>query len=101
MDLSWLWFWRRRAKPALGLLRVCLLTRRGCHLCDTAWEQLQHAQQQWGFQLETVDVDSDAELVRLHGEWVPVVTVNGKVRFRGTINPVLLTRVLEAESASS
>ena len=27
----------------------------------------------------------------------PVVLVNGKVRFRGRINPVLLTRLLRAE----
>jgi hypothetical protein len=29
---------------------------------------------------------------------VPVVAVNGKVRFRGKVNPVLLNRLLEAES---
>ena len=29
---------------------------------------------------------------------VPVVAVNGKVRFRGVVNPVLLERLLLAES---
>jgi hypothetical protein len=29
---------------------------------------------------------------------VPVVTVNGKVRFRGVVNPHLLKRLLRAEA---
>jgi hypothetical protein len=29
---------------------------------------------------------------------VPVVAVNGKVRFRGVVNPALLERLLRAES---
>jgi hypothetical protein len=49
--------------------------------------------------LATVDVDSDPELVARHGDCVPVVTVNGKVRFRGAVNPVLLARLLTAEAA--
>ena len=43
-------------------------------------------------------MDTDGELVARYGEWVPVVTVNGKVRFRGGVNPVLLERLLRAES---
>jgi hypothetical protein len=39
------------------------------------------------------DVDDDPELASQYGESVPVVTVNGKIRFRGRVNPVLLERL--------
>jgi len=56
---------------------------------------LAEARWTYGFDLESVDVDGSAELVALYGNWVPVVTVNGEVRFRGRVNRVLLQRVLD------
>lgn len=94
-----LYAWLRPTRPALDHLRVTMYTRRGCHLCERAWQQLQAARQRYSFALAAVDVDDDLALAQEHGDWVPVVAVNGKVRFRGTLNPVLLTRLLEAEAA--
>jgi glutaredoxin len=71
-----------------------MYTRAGCHLCDEARAQLENAQKEHGFALELVDVDSDPELREAHGDCVPVVLVDGKVRFRGRVNPVLLRRLL-------
>ena len=51
-----------------------------------------------GFAIEEVDIDSDPVLVSKYGTEVPVVAVNGKVRFRGVVNPALLERLLLAES---
>lgn len=45
-----------------------------------------------------IDIDTDPELVARYDEQVPVVTVNGKERFRGGINRVLLNRLFRAES---
>jgi glutaredoxin len=70
-----------------------MYTRAGCHLCEEAWAQLQEAQKQHGFDLQSVDVDSDPALVAAHGDCVPVVLIDGKVRFRGRVNPVLLARL--------
>ena len=78
-------------------LHFTLFTRQGCHLCEDAELLLQKEQQRYHYQLEIVDVDSQKELVARFGEQVPVVTVNGEIRFRGTINPVLLARLLRAE----
>ncbi len=75
---------------------MVLYTRHGCHLCATAWKQLAAAQRRHGFSLETVDVDTDPKLIAEHGLHVPVVSVNGKVRFRGVVNAVLLRRLFEA-----
>jgi hypothetical protein len=48
-----------------------------------------------------VDVDTDPELAAQYGTEVPVIAVNGKVRFRGAVNPVLLKRLLDAEKRNS
>lgn len=82
-----------RQRPDLAFI---LYTRAGCHLCDTAWQQLCDAQKRYGFTLDKMDVDSDPALAGQFGDCVPVVTVNGKVRFRGAVNAVLLKRLLEA-----
>ncbi len=94
--MLWTWLksvWRRKN---LGPWEIVMYTRHGCHLCEQAWEQLERAQSRYGFTLRQVDVDGDSQLVRAYGECVPVVTVNGRVRFRGVVNPVLLERLLTA-----
>ncbi len=90
------WLPRRRA---CAHLQFTLYTRAGCHLCEDAWELLRREQERFGFTLTTVDVDADPRLVEQHGDCVPVVAVNGKVYFRGRVNPVLLARLLYAEAA--
>jgi glutaredoxin len=91
------WITRRAARPALTS-HIQLLTRDGCHLCDAAWDRLRAGQRRYGFQLTVIDVDSDAALRAEYGAQVPVVLVNGKARFRGEVNPVLLERLLSAEA---
>jgi glutaredoxin len=91
--------WRRRRYPAsLTNLRVVVYTRAGCCLCTDAWNFLQQAQQRHGFSLDSVDVDQAPPLAAQFGEQVPVVEVNGKVRFWGRINPVLVERLFRAEA---
>jgi glutaredoxin len=87
-------FGRHPRRPDLSFV---LYTRRGCHLCDTAWQVLQQARRRYGFALQAVDVDSSEELRALHGTSVPVVTVNGRLRFRGAVSRVLLQRILDAK----
>jgi hypothetical protein len=88
--------WRRFRPRRRADLHFVLYTRKNCHLCDAAHAQLDSMRSRHGFTLETIDVDSSAELASLYGTCVPVVTVNGAVRFRGAVNPVLLQRILNA-----
>jgi len=100
MPISWSWLWPwQPAAPVLKNVHVVLYTRHGCHLCDQAWKVLQDAQKRFSFVLESVDVDSNGDLAARHGDCVPVVTVDGKLRFRGGVCPVLLARLLRAEAA--
>lgn len=74
-------------------LSVVLYTRRGCHLCDDAKTVLCEA----GINPKEVDIDTDAELTTRHGLRIPVVEINGRERFFGRVDPVLLRRLLKAE----
>jgi glutaredoxin len=85
-------------RPRLGHIHFVLYTRQGCHLCEDAWRLLEKEQKRHQFQLDVVDVDTERKLVEQFGDLVPVVTVNGQVRFRGGINAVLLDRLLRAEA---
>ena len=71
---------------------VVLFTREGCHLCEEALKLLQG----YGLQPTCKDIDSDPELVAKYNECVPVVIIDGKERFRGRVNEVLLRRLLAA-----
>jgi glutaredoxin len=68
---------------------VVLYTRSGCHLCDDADRMLLDA----GLAPKLVDIDANPKLVEKFTECVPVVEVDGKIRFRGRVDPVLLRRL--------
>jgi glutaredoxin len=79
---------------ASAVRHITFYTRRGCHLCEEAWEIVAAAQRRHGFTVTTIDVDTDATLAAEYGECVPVVAIDGRVRFRGQVNAVLLERIL-------
>jgi glutaredoxin len=58
-------------------LRVILYTKHACSLCERAEDALRRAQREIDFDLELVLVDHDRELLRLYGDRVPVITVDG------------------------
>jgi glutaredoxin len=71
-------------------MNVVMYTRVGCHLCEDAQRLLLDV----GLTPQLVDIDGDPELVERFNECVPVVEVDGKIRFRGRIEPVLLRRLV-------
>ena len=71
-------------------MNVILYTRTGCHLCNEACETLI----QQGLQPVLIDIDSHPKLTAQFDTCVPVVEIDGKVRFRGHVDPVLLKRLL-------
>jgi glutaredoxin len=70
--------------------QVILYTRAGCHLCDEALAVLRRH----GLQPALIDIDSDPALRERFNLCVPVVEIDGKERFRGRINEILLRRTL-------
>ena len=45
---------------------------------------------------ELIDIDDDPELQQRFGDSVPVVELDGQVRFRGAVQPELLQRLIDA-----
>lgn len=78
-------------------LTFTVYTRVQCCCCHKALDLLKDYQRPYGFQITEVDIDVDPELVAKYNTEVPVVVVNGKVRFRGVVNRALLERLLAAE----
>ncbi|MDZ4819517.1 MAG: glutaredoxin family protein [Planctomycetota bacterium] len=70
--------------------KVILYTRQGCHLCDIAEDLLR----KYRLDFQKVDIDQDPSLVRQFDQCVPVVEIDGRVRFRGKIDEILLQRLL-------
>jgi predicted thioredoxin/glutaredoxin len=65
-----------------------------------ALELLRNRQARYGYRLVIIDVDSDPELVAKFDACVPVVAIDGKVRFRGRVEPALLDRQLRGDTAN-
>jgi glutaredoxin len=77
-------------------MNVVLYTRQGCHLCDYARDVLQ----EHGLSPTAIDIDEDPELRARFDHCVPVVQIDGKIRFRGRVHPVLLRRLLNQATES-
>jgi glutaredoxin len=71
-------------------VNAILYTRPGCHLCDIAADQLSR----YGIPFQRVNIDQDEDLKARYDQCVPVVVIDGKERFRGKIDGVLLRRLL-------
>ena len=72
-------------------LDVVFYTRQGCHLCDGAAEVLRA--HDVGYR--EVDIDDHPDLLERFNTCVPVVEIDGVVRFRGRVDPRLLRRLLK------
>jgi glutaredoxin len=95
--LTRLW---RRSRQAEHLT-FSVYTRAQCCCCHKALDVLRDAQRRSGFAIEEVDIDADPDLRARYDTEVPVVSVNGKVRFRGLVNPALLERLILAEAKTA
>ncbi len=79
----------------MSISTVVLYSRQGCHLCDDAQLLLQG----YGLGVEVVDIDQDPELKQRYDTCVPVVEIDGQVRFRGRIDELLLIRLLRGQAS--
>jgi predicted thioredoxin/glutaredoxin len=71
-------------------MKLVLVTRQGCHLCDDALHQLRSL----GHEPELVDVDADDRLHDLYDWRVPVILLDGRVVAEGKIDRAALQRAL-------
>ena len=71
-------------------MRVVLVTRRECHLCEDALSLVREL----GVEPELADVDADEGLYKLYDWRVPVLLVDGQVVAEGRIDRDRLRKAL-------
>jgi glutaredoxin len=59
-------------------VRLKLITRTDCHLCEVAKEAMARVSEVSGVAWQEVDVDSDPELQAEYWDRVPVILLDGK-----------------------
>lgn len=72
-----------------------LYTRRNCPLCDEAHRVLLD----FGLRPELIDIDQNSRWQQRYTECVPVIWIDGKERFRGRVNRILLRRLLRRRNS--
>lgn len=85
-------------EPGQRFETLTVYTKANCPLCEEATEILEDYASYLP-QTELIDIYSDPALVEKFGTCVPVVLIDGKIRFRGRINEVLLRRLIVASPA--
>lgn len=75
-------------------IRVELITRSGCHLCEDAKAALEAARAELSFELVELDLAEHPELRDPYRYDVPVVRVGGEPLFRHRVEPEALRRAL-------
>jgi thioredoxin-like negative regulator of GroEL len=76
---------RRPASSPARQLELVLYTRPGCHLCEDMKHAIEAAGAGGRFHLREVDIDTDPALVALYGLSIPVLTIAGRVAFKGRL----------------
>ena len=57
---------------------VTVYSRTGCHLCETAIDQINSVKNDSNFNLEIKLIDNDADLEKKYGEQVPVILIDNQ-----------------------
>jgi hypothetical protein len=81
-------------------VRLTLLSKPGCHLCDAARDAVTEVIATLGAAASAVSVEElsildDPELNSRYWDEIPVVLVNGRVHTIWRVDPTRLTRALE------
>ncbi|HLQ77877.1 MAG TPA: glutaredoxin family protein [Terriglobia bacterium] len=77
-------------------IRVEIYSRPGCHLCDEAKAVVEGYREKYSLVLESINVESSADLENRYGEHIPVVLLDGREAFRYRVDGNELERKLKA-----
>lgn len=83
------------AEEGRRFTRLIVYSRPECHLCDDAKAVLA-GYVEYLPPIQDIDIDGNSELQERFGTSIPVVEIDGVVRFRGHVDELLLRRLIEA-----
>ena len=73
-------------------LRVIVLSRKDCHLCDVVYRMAVRLQLELHIDTKKVSIEGDTDLMERHGARVPVVLLDGIEHFSGNVTEGELTK---------
>ena len=76
-------------------MKLTLLSKPGCHLCEAVREVLDELQTEYRFAFEEIDITSDPGLFAQYRYEIPVLLMEGKEIARGRITDRELLRILQ------
>ena len=81
------------------MIKVEVFSKEGCHLCEEAKEVINKVQKssQFSFQVEEIDITTDALIYERFKEEIPVIFVNGKKAFKYRVAAEALKKKLARE----
>lgn len=88
------------AAAKVSFQNVILYSKPDCCLCDRALEVLVEFSPSLP-EIEILDISGNEKLEAKYSDCVPVVEIDGRVRFRGIVSPQLLERLIEAKQRQS
>lgn len=76
-----------RTRPSMATKAIVILySRPGCHLCDEARQAIDAAKCSADYDFETVNIESDPELLNKYKYEIPVVLINGVEAFKHQVD---------------
>ena len=74
---------------------ITIYSRQGCHLCDDAQKTLESMREELNFAIVVIDIDQDAELIKVYSDQVPVIHIDGQHHDFYKVDPVRFRSSLE------
>jgi glutaredoxin len=68
------------------MLSVTIYSKKECHLCQIAKEELEIIRREFYFTLEEVDIEKDALVYEKFKHRIPIVEVDGEIISSGRVN---------------
>ena len=77
---------------------VTIYSKKECHLCDIAKEQLEALRCDFGFSLKEVDIEQDKLAFEKYKYLIPVIEVDGEIISTYRVNEKKLPDILKVKS---
>ncbi len=76
------------------MMHLILYSKKDCHLCEVAKEQLLEIQQEYPFSLKEIDIEKDKMAFEKYKYLIPVIEIDGKIAFNYRVNEAELKKLL-------
>lgn len=76
-------------------IRVIILSREDCHLCDVVYRIAMHLQSELHIETSKVNIEGDRVLTERYGERVPVILLDEVEHFAGKVTEGELRRAIK------